>query len=87
MKISTGIKTIDRLSEVSFLSSALTRMVVTYKKVKGYNVVLRVYFDAAELSFKSVVIFARPIVTFIRNPLYPSNILKNILILVLVDLK
>lgn len=64
----TGIKTIDRLSEIPVVNSALTNVTDMYEKAKEKNVLLRTSFNLAELSFKTMAFAATPITSLVRKP-------------------
>lgn len=65
----TGIKTIDRLSEIPVVNSALTNVTDMYEKAKEKNVLLRTSFNLAELSFKTMAFAATPITSLVRKPI------------------
>ena len=64
----TGIKTIDRLSELPVVNSALSNVTDYYEKVKEKNVLLRTSFNLAELSVKTMAFAATPITTLCKKP-------------------
>lgn len=65
----TGIKTIDRLSELPVVNSALSNVTDYYEKVKEKNVLLRTSFNLAELSVKTMAFAATPITTLCKKPI------------------
>ena len=64
----TGIKTIDRLSELPVVSTALTNVTDYYEKVKEKNLLFRTSLNLAELSVKTMAFAATPITTLCKKP-------------------
>lgn len=65
MESKTGIKTIDKLTEIPIVNSALDY----YGKVKESNALLRTSCNLAELSFRTVQFAATPITTICKGPI------------------
>lgn len=64
----TGIKTIDRISELPVVNTALTNVTDYYGKVKEKNVLLRTSCNLAELSFKTFAYATTPITSLCKKP-------------------
>jgi hypothetical protein len=73
----TGIKTIDRLSQIPVFSSAIANSGDYYGKFKEKNILLRTSFNLAELSLRTVAFAATPITTFCKKPCESSKIFNN----------
>lgn len=65
----TGIKTIDRLSELPVVSTALTNVTDYYEKVKEKNLLFRTSLNLAELSVKTMAFAATPITSLCKKPI------------------
>lgn len=65
----TGIKTIDRISELPVVNTALTNVTDYYGKVKEKNVLLRTSCNLAELSLKTFAYAATPITSLCKKPI------------------
>lgn len=65
----TSLKTLDKLSQIPLVSSAITNAGDYYGKVKERNLLFRTYFNLAELSLRTVAYAAAPITTFVKKPL------------------
>ena len=68
MKISTGLKTLDRLGEVKLVSSALDTGAGYYNSLKGKHIILTGSFNIFEFSLKTIQFAATPIITVIKKP-------------------
>ena len=64
----TGIKTIDRLSELPVVNTALTNVTDYYEKVKEKNLLFRTSLNLAELSVKTMAFAATPITSLCKKP-------------------
>ncbi|CAF0933628.1 unnamed protein product [Brachionus calyciflorus] len=69
MESKTGIKTIDRISEIPVVNSALHNVTDYYGKFKESNAILRTSFNLAELSVKTMAFAATPITSMIKKPI------------------
>ena len=80
----TGIKTIDRLSELPVVSTALTNVTDYYEKVKEKNLLFRTSLNLAELSVKTMAFAATPLTSLCkkpsRNATWPPRRLRRILL-------
>ena len=74
MDVATGIKTLDRLGKIPRINSALSRVIIAYKTVKGNNFVFWVYLNMTELSIQAVYVVAKPYCSYFENPITPSII-------------
>jgi hypothetical protein len=76
-----GIKTLDKLSQIPVVSSAISNAGSYYVKVKDSNILWRTSFNLAELSLRTVAYAASPITTFCKKPrkLYVSRSSKEAL--------
>jgi hypothetical protein len=68
MDSKTGIKTVDKLSEIPVVNSAVTTATDYYGKVKETNSLLRTSCNLAELSFKTFKFAATPITYLCKKP-------------------
>ena len=66
---STGIKTIDRLTDIPIVNTAVTNMTDYYGKVKDKNILLRTSCNLAELSFKTMAFAATPLTSLAKKPI------------------
>lgn len=66
---STGIKTIDRLTDIPIVNTAVTNMTDYYGKVKDKNILLRTSCNLAELSFKTMAFAASPLTSLAKKPI------------------
>jgi hypothetical protein len=64
----TGVKTIDKLTELPVVNSAISNVTDYYGKVKEKNVLLRTSCNLAELSFKTVAFAATPFTALCKKP-------------------
>ena len=64
----TGIKTIDRLTELPVVNTALTNVTDYYEKVKEKNLLFRTSLNLAELSVKTMAFAATPITSLCKKP-------------------
>lgn len=69
MESKTGSKTIDRISEIPVVTSALLNVTDYYGKVKETNALLRTSCNLAELSLKTMAFAATPITTICKKPI------------------
>ena len=68
MSANTGVKTIDRISEVPVISSTLSNVNDYYTRIKESNPLIRAYCSLAEIGFKTMALTAMPIVSLIQSP-------------------
>ena len=68
MESKTGIKTVDKLSEIPVLNSAVTTASDYYGKVKEANSLIRTSCNLAELSLKTFKYAASPITYLCKKP-------------------
>lgn len=64
----TGSKTIDRITEIPVVNSALNNVTDYYGKVKEKNLLLRTSFNLAEMSIKTMAFAATPITSICKKP-------------------
>ena len=69
----TGIKTIDALSEIPVVNSALNNVTEYYGKVKERNFLLRSSLNLAEMSVSVMSAAASPITTLCKKPSIESS--------------
>lgn len=69
MESKTGIKTVDKLSEIPVLNSAVTTASDYYGKVKEANSLIRTSCNLAELSLKTFKYAASPITYLCKKPI------------------
>ncbi len=79
MESKTGIKTIDRLTEIPVVNSAIANLNDYYGKVKERNILWRTSCNLAELSFKTMALAAVPLATLCKKPSIFENILNSAL--------
>lgn len=65
----TGIRTIDKISEIPVVTDAITNVSDYYDKVKQKNILLKTSCSLAELSLKTLAYAATPIATMCKKPL------------------
>lgn len=65
----TGIKTIDAISEIPVVNSALNNVTGYYGKVKERNLILRTSLNLAELSVSVMSLAATPITSLCKKPI------------------
>jgi hypothetical protein len=68
MEAKTGIKTIDHISEIPVVNSALNNVTDYYSKVKETNTLLRTSLNLAEMSVKTMAFAATPIASLCKKP-------------------
>lgn len=68
MSANTGVKTIDRISEVPVVSSAIANANGYYTRIKESNPLIRAYCNLAEFGFKTMALTTMPIVSLIQSP-------------------
>lgn len=64
----TGIRTIDAISEIPVVNSALNNVTEYYGKVKERNALLRTSLNLAELSVSVMSLAATPITSLCKKP-------------------
>lgn len=64
----TGIKTIDAISEIPVVNSALNNVTEYYGKVKERNFLLRTSLNLAEMSVNVMSLAATPITSLCKKP-------------------
>jgi len=69
MESKTGIKTVDKLTEIPVVNSAVSTATDYYGKVKETNSLLRTSCNLAELSFKTFKFAATPITYLCKKPI------------------
>jgi len=69
MDSKTGIKTVDKLSEIPVVNSAVSTATDYYGKVKETNSLIRTSCNLAELSFKTFKFAATPITYLCKKPI------------------
>jgi hypothetical protein len=75
MEAKTGIKTIDHISEIPVVNSALNNVTDYYSKVKETNTLLRTSLNLAEMSVKTMAFAATPIAHLCKKPSLALRIL------------
>lgn len=68
MESKTGIKTVDKLTEIPVVNSAVSTATGYYGKVKDTNSLLRTSCNLAELSFKTFKFATTPITYLCKKP-------------------
>jgi hypothetical protein len=68
-KLTTGIKTIDRLADLPIVNTAFTNVSDYYGRVKDKNFLLRTSCNLAELSFRTMAFAASPITSLAKKPI------------------
>lgn len=66
-KSSTGIKTIDKISEIPVVNTAITNVCDYYGQIKEKNTILRTSCTLAELSLKTMKFASTPITSLCKN--------------------
>ena len=69
MENKTGIKTIDHISEIPVVNSALNNVTDYYSKVKERSSLLRTSCNLAEMSIKTMAFAATPIASLCKKPI------------------
>lgn len=64
----TGIKTIDKLSKIPVINTAITNANDYYSKVKDKNMLFRTSLNMAELSLRTIAFAATPITNICKKP-------------------
>lgn len=70
----TGIKTIDKITDLPVVNSALNNVTGYYEQIKDKNVLLRTSCNLAELSFKTMKFASTPITSLCAGPIESVDI-------------